>query len=391
MVNLIEIFITFLRLGLTSFGGPTAHLSYFHNEFVLKKKWLDEPSYADLVGLCQFLPGPASSQVGIAIGLARGGIPGSIAAWLGFTLPSAILLILFGLGVSSLSGAISSPWLHGLKIAAVSVVAQAIWVMGQKLCPDKERIMIALLAFSAVYFIPTSLIQILTILFGAILGWIILKPEPIAHSSTSLTNTSRMTGGISLLIFASLLIALPLLSTLTHNHGVKLFDIFFRVGSLVFGGGHVVLPLLQAEVVPQGWVSKEVFMAGYGATQAVPGPLFAFSAYLGAVSKIAPTGWLGGTLCLIGAFLPSFFLVIGALPFWNQMRRFPKMKNAMQGINAAVVGILFGAFLNPVWSSAIFNLKDIALAIFGFILLFFWRVPTWAIVLISGAIGGILL
>lgn len=390
-ISPLHIFLVFLRLGLTSFGGPIAHLGYFRHEFVERRKWLDEHAYADLVALCQFIPGPASSQVGIALGLSRGGVAGALAAWLGFTLPSAILLVLFGMGFVALSDTIGTNWLHGLKVVAVAVVAQALWGMSRTLCPDLPRAAIAIMAAAITLFIPTTLGQIAVITIGAALGWLLLKPAtalPHAHLPTS---TSRKTGAVMLALFVALLLILPALASTTGSYATQLFDGFYRAGSLVFGGGHVVLPLLQAEVVPSGWVSNDAFLAGYGAAQAVPGPLFTFAAYLGSVSSDTPSGWLGALIALVAIFLPSFLLIIGVLPFWERLRKFETMQRAMLGINAAVVGLLLSAFYNPVWTSAILSVGDFILAAAGFILLQFLKMPSWAVVLLSAIIAGILL
>lgn len=385
----IEVLLIFLRLGLTSFGGPIAHLSYFHDEFVRKRKWFDEHAYADLVALCQFLPGPASSQVGIAIGLSRAGLLGAIAAWIGFTLPSALLLIAFAFGVSALQGSTAGGWLHGLKIVAVAIVAQALWGMGVRLCPDRKRASIAALAAVGASLLPTALGQVGVILLGAVLGLFFVRGLPdLPHSPLKL-RIGSFGGAVSLTLFVFLLIALPLLVSSTGFNELKLFDSFFRTGSLVFGGGHVVLPLLKAEVVNPGWVSADTFMAGYGAAQAVPGPLFSFSAYLGASARIVPSGIEGALICITGAFLPSFLLIIGALPFWERLRKAKQMRYAMLGINAAVVGLLLAAFYNPVWTSALFSPKDFALAIACFLLLIFWKVPSWGVVLFGALVGGL--
>ncbi|MBO9668339.1 MAG: chromate efflux transporter [Bdellovibrio sp.] len=388
--NVFEVFWVFLRLGLTSFGGPIAHLSYFHDEFVKRRQWLNEHAYADLVALCQFLPGPASSQVGIAIGLNRAGLMGALAAWLGFTLPSSIVLVLFALGISKFTGSLDTSWLHALKVAAVAVVAQAIWSMGVKLCPDKERIAIAVMAAILVSTLSSGWMQISVIVLGAVAGILFLR------NSTSLpvvpfeTHLSKKQGAFFLSTFLALLLVLPYLAQVLDLHELKVFDSFYRAGSLVFGGGHVVLPLLQAQVVPTGWVSNDLFMAGYGAAQAVPGPLFTFTAYLGAISNVPPNGWMGAILCLSAAFLPAFLLILGALPFWENLRKFKKMRFAMLGINAAVVGILLAAFYHPVWTSGILNAKDFSLALVGFALLTFWRTPSWAVVVFSALLGAVL-
>lgn len=375
----IEVFLTALRLGCTSFGGPIAHLGHFRDEYVTKRKWLSEAAYADLVALCQFLPGPASSQVGMAVGLSRAGILGAVLAWIGFTLPSAIVLILFALGLSHIDPSGHQHWLHGLKIVAVAVVAHAVLGMGKKLCPDKPRATLALAACVVVLVTGSAFIQVAVMLAAGIYGAFFLRAsaelphEPLHHGR-------RRVGAIFLAAFAILLFALPALRALYPAHALALFDGFYRAGALVFGGGHVVLPLLQAEVVPTGWMSNDLFMAGYGVANAIPGPLFAFSAYLGAVSSVTPNGWAGGLLGLVAAFLPSFLLVVGILPFWEKLRRLAKIRQAMLGLNAAVVGILLAALYNPVWTSAIFSPTDFAIAAMAFLMLEFWKVPSWAVV-----------
>lgn len=385
-----QIFLIFLRLGLTSFGGPIAHLGYFRHEFVERRKWLDEHAYADLVALCQFLPGPASSQVGIALGLSRGGMLGALAAWLGFTLPSAILLVLFGMGFAALGAAIGTGWLHGLKVVAVAVVAQALWNMARTLCPDRLRASVAIIAAVITSLMPTTLGQIGVILAGALFGWRFLKPSAALPHTHLPTSTSRTTGAIMLALFAALLLVLPAFATATGSYAAQLFDGFYRAGSLVFGGGHVVLPLLQAEVVPSGWVSNDAFLAGYGAAQAVPGPLFTFASYLGSVSSGMPSGWLGAAIALVAVFLPSFLLIIGMLPFWESLRKYEAMQRAMLGINAAVVGLLLAAFYHPVWTSAILGVGDFILAAAGFMLLQLWKWPSWVVVLLSALIAGVM-
>jgi len=378
----LEVFLTALRLGLTSFGGPIAHLSYFHDEYVKKKKWISEQSYADLVALCQFLPGPASSQVGMAIGLSRSGVLGAILSWIGFTLPSVIILILFGLGMAHIDATAHQHWLHGLKVVAVAVVAQAVLGMGKKLCPDKERVIIAIISSVIVLAAKSAFIQILVLIAAGIFGTFFLKTtSELPHEP--LHKGRRKIGAVFISLFLGLLVLLPVLRGMYPSQSLKLFDSFYRAGALVFGGGHVVLPLLQAEVVPTGWVTNDLFMAGYGVANAIPGPLFAFSSYLGAVSSLSPNGWAGAFLCLIAAFLPSFLLIIGALPFWEKLRSLPKIRQSMLGLNSAVVGILLAAFYNPVWTSAIFSIKDFALAAVGFVLLEFWKIPSWAVVLMT--------
>ena len=388
-MHLLEVFWIFLRLGLTSFGGPVAHLGYFHDEFVSRKKWINEHAYAELVALCQFLPGPASSQVGMAIGLSRAGYLGAIAAWIGFTLPSALLLILFAFGISQFSSVLNSGSLHGLKIAAVAIVAQAIWAMSIKLCTHKIRIGIAVGSAIFIALNPSSLAQITAIIIGGILGILFLRShDQLPHIPISHKSSKRVGLGL-LFIFLSLLIVLPIASKTTQNNTLKQFDSFYRAGSLVFGGGHVVLPLLKTEVVNTGRVSNEVFMAGYGAAQAIPGPLFAFTAYLGAVSNVTPSGLVGALLCLVAAFLPSYLLIVGILPYWENLRKYKNMQFAIQGINAVVVGLLFAAFYNPVWTSAIFSLRDFGVAASAFLLLIFWKVPSWLVVLLCALLGAL--
>jgi chromate transporter len=382
-----EVFSAFLILGLTSFGGPTAHLGYFRTEFVARRRWLDERSYADLVALCQFLPGPASSQVGMAIGLSRAGYLGALAAWTAFTLPSAVLLVLFAYGVRTFGDVLGSGWLHGLKVAAVAVVAVALLGMARTLAPDRERATLAIAAAAITLAFPFAWGQVAAIVIGGLVGITLLKGSaPSDHVSLPL-SASRGTAIAALLLFFALLVGLPFLSATTDSHGIELLNSFYRAGSLVFGGGHVVLPLLQAEVVPPGWISNDAFLAGYGAAQAVPGPLFTFAAYLGAAMGEEPNGWPGATLCLIAVFLPSFLLVIGALPFWEALRRKALVQSALKGVNAAVVGLLLAAFYHPVWTAGILGPADFVLAAAAFLLLFMWQVPPWLVVVLS-ALGG---
>jgi chromate transporter len=380
-----EVFAAFLKLGLMSFGGPIAHLGYFRNEFVERRRWLEEPSYADLVALCQFLPGPASSQVGIAIGLSRAGYPGAIAAWTAFTLPSALALVLFAYGVSAAGDALGTGWLHGLKVAAVAVVALAILGMARTLTPDRERASLAVVAAVIAFAIPSAWGQVGAIAVGCIVGLVFLKGGLPSDQSRLTLPTSRTSGILALAAFAVLLVGLPLLAATTGNPDIRLFDTFYRVGSLVFGGGHVVLPLLQAEVVP-GWIDKDAFLAGYGAAQAVPGPLFTFSAYLGGVIG----GWKIALLCLFAIYLPSFLLLVGILPFWESLRRRNNTQAALRGVNAAVVGLLVAAFYNPVWTAGILTKGDFALALAAFTLLFMWRTPPWLVVVLCAAGGQLL-
>jgi chromate transporter len=376
----LEVFLVFLKLGLTSFGGPVAHLGYFREEFVARRKWLDEASYVDIVALCQFLPGPASSQVGLAVGLSRAGYPGALAAWTGFTLPSAIALMLFAYGVEAIGGVATSAWVHGLKIAAVAVVAVAVLGMIRSLAPDRERATLAVAAACIVLAVPTSLGQISAIVLGGLAGIAFLREDGTIKPSFSIPLTvTRVHGTVALLLFFGLLIALPLAASRGGGLPLQLFDSFYRSGSLVFGGGHVVLPLLQAEVVPRGWVTNDAFLAGYGAAQAAPGPLFTFCAYLGTMIG----GWPTGVLCLIAVFLPSFLLVIGAIPFWEALRKGTIAQAALKGVNAAVVGLLLAALYHPVWTAGITSAKDFALAIVAFLLLFMWKTPPWLVVILS--------
>lgn len=385
-----EVFLIFLRLGLTSFGGPIAHLGYFRDEFVTRRQWLSERSYADLVALCQFLPGPASSEVGIALGLSRSGYAGALAAWAGFTLPSAIALILFALVIASYGDAMPSGVLHGLKVVAVAVVAQAVWGMARNLCPDAPRITIMAAATCFVLLLPSAWGQVGVIVIAAIIGLLLFKPrQGSAHDPLPIVMRRRV-GLFWLTLFFALLMGLPLLTALFPNQALSMVDAFYRAGSLVFGGGHVVLPLLQAEVVPTGWVSNESFLAGYGAAQAVPGPLFTFAAFLGASMNDAPSGWLGGLICLLAIFAPSFLLVVGALPFWERLRRNVRTQAALSGINAAVVGLLLAALYQPVWTSAIHAPQDFGLALVALIALMFWKLPPWLVVVGSGVAGWLL-
>jgi chromate transporter len=377
------------RLGLTSFGGPVAHLGYFRSEYVVRRRWLDDQTYGDLVALCQFLPGPASSQVGIAVGIFRAGLLGGLAAWIGFTLPSAIALVVFGLSIRGVDLS-QAGWLHGLKIAAVAVVAQAVWGMARSLCPDRERATMAIVAALAISAWPAAGGQVLVIALAGVAGWRLLSGSGGAGAPHAKVPFGRPLGIAALTAFFALLLALPVLRYLVPSPPLAVFDSFYRAGSLVFGGGHVVLPLLQAEVVPPGWVSNEQFLAGYGAAQAVPGPLFTFAAYLGAVMQSPPNGWAGAALALIAIFLPGFLLVVGALPFWDVLRTRASFQAALRGINAAVVGLLLAALYHPVWTSAIHAPADFALALAVFGLLTLWSVPPWLVVAFAAAGGSMI-
>lgn len=381
-----SVFLIFLRLGLTSFGGPVAHLGYFRDEFVVRRRWLAERSYADLVALCQFLPGPASSQVGLALGLSRAGYRGALAAWAGFTLPSALVLILFA---SSLGyqNSLDAGMLQGLKVVAVAVVAQAVWGMARTLCPDRLRITLMASSAIAALLLPFIWSQPLVLLIAGLLGLWLISPDIDEQQDELPLHVSRRAGSWALALFFILLLGLPLLATLIPSQMLALVDSFYRVGSLVFGGGHVVLPLLEAETVQSGWVDTDTFLAGYGATQAVPGPLFTFSAFLGTAMNTGLPGWASGLICLLAIFLPSFLLVIGALPFWAQLRHSPRTRAALAGINAAVVGLLLAALYQPVWTGAIKGPQDFVLALAALVALVFWKLPPWLVVLATAALG----
>jgi chromate transporter len=387
-----EVFAAFLKLGLSSFGGPIAHLGYFHNEFVERRKWLDETTYADLVALCQFLPGPASSQVGFSLGILRGnGLLGGLAAWLGFTMPSALIMFAFAKSAAAFTGPLAEGFLHGLKIVAVAVVAQAIWGMARTLAPDRARAGIALAATAIVVFFAGSLAQIAAIALGACAGLWLCRTDGAGVSSGQLNFPVGRSGGvIALAIFAALLLIPPAVTAATGSQALALFDAFYRSGAFVFGGGHVVLPLLQAQVVGPGWVSNETFLAGYGLAQAVPGPLFTFAAYLGAVMGPAPNGLAGSAIALVALFLPGMLLLYGMLPFWGAMRARPAAQAAMRGTNAAVVGILGAALYSPVWTSAVTTPHDFVLALGGFLLLTVWKLPPWIVVVLLAAAGMLL-
>jgi chromate transporter len=385
-----RVFLVFLRLGLTSFGGPVAHLGYFRAEFVERRRWLDDATFTDVVVLCQFLPGPASSQVGIAIGMMRAGWGGSIAAWLGFTMPSALLLIAFGYGISRFAALAQSGAVHGLKVVAVAVVAQAVWGMAKSLCPDRPRAALALLAALLTLVLPGALAQIGAIAASAVVGAWLLKPPAPAAGERRLPGVSRAAGAVLLAVFAVLLAGLLLVGQDSGAALPTLLAGFFRTGALVFGGGHVVLPLLQSVVVPSGALGNADFLAGYGAAQAVPGPLFTFAAYLGTVMATPLHGWRGGLVFLVAIFTPAYLLVVGALPFWDELRRRAGVRAAMAGVNAGVVGILLSALYDPVWTSAIHSRADFGLALAAFGLLVIARVSPLPVVLLTAAGGWLL-
>ena len=383
----LEVFSIFLRLGLTCFGGPIAHIGYFRDEFVVRRKWLDEQAYADLVALCQFLPGPASSKVGFSIGLMRAGYLGALAAWTGFTLPSAIMLVLFAYGASALGGPVGTGLVHGLKLVAVAIVAQAVWGMARSLCPDKERASIACVAALLLLFSTSSLAQIGAIVLGGIAGLLLCRAEQNNSAGHIAMPVSRTAGLVALAAFCILLAGLPVLAQLAPSSGIALFEAFYRSGALVFGGGHVVLPLLREAVVAPGWVSDDVFLTGYGAAQAVPGPLFTFGAYLGVVVKGSVHGLAGAAIALIGIFLPGMLILLAALPFWDNFRKRLAAQAVMRSVNAAVVGILGAALYNPVWTTSVQGPHDFAIALVGFVLLTAWRAPPLVVVVFSAAAG----
>lgn len=382
-----EVFIAFLKLGLTSFGGPVAHLGYFRSEFVDRRRWLNDRSYSDLVALCQFLPGPASSQVGIAVGLGRAGWRGSIAAWIGFTLPSAFALILFAYGVSEYHGLAESGWVHGLKVVAVAVVAQAVWGMSKSLCPDRFRAGLAITAALLTLVLPSATGQIAAIVVSGLIGRFMIKAQSIEARQHQNYGISERVGVAALILFSLLLVFLPLWASASNSPTVALLAGFYRSGALVFGGGHVVLPLLQTTVVPNGLVSNADFLAGYGATQAVPGPLFTFAAYLGAVAKGSIHGWIGGLILLVTVFLPAFLLVIGAIPFWERLRQRSDIQSTMAGINAGVVGVLGSALYDPIWTSAIKSRADFGLALAAFGLLLYAKASPVLVVTLAAVSG----
>jgi chromate transporter len=381
------VFLAFLRLGLTSFGGPVAHLGYFREAFVVRRQWLGEQSYADLVALCQFLPGPASSQVGMGIGLVRAGLPGAVAAWVGFTLPSALAMILFAIGMANWGDLVHSGVLHGLKIAAVAVVAQAVWGMARNLCTDVAGKSIAIVSACLILAFPGAWAQVATIVIAGVAGMLLFHARvPPAHEPLPVSVSRRLAVAF-LLLFAALLLVLPLIARSTDSGMLDMVDAFYRAGSLVFGGGHVLLPLLQAEVVPTGWVSNETFLAGYGAAQAVPGPLFTFTAFLGAAMHGGAGGWVGGLVAVAAIFAPSLLLICGAMPFWDGLRGNLRARSALAGINAAVVGLLLAALYQPVWTSAITTAADFSLALLALACLMVWRLPPWLVVVLCGLAG----
>ena len=388
MTRTWETFLIFLRLGCTSFGGPVAHIGYFRAEFVERRAWVSEGVFADLVALCQFMPGPASSQLGMSIGLLRAGPAGMLAAWLGFTLPSALAMLLFAYGVEALGDVSNAAWLKGLKLVAVAVVAQAVWGMARSLAPDRPRATLAVAAALVTLAVPSALGQIGAIVLGAVVG-VSLLPRPNStnaadHVPLGLT-LHRGVAVAALILFAALLFLLPPLAAASGNQALRLFEAFYRAGSLVFGGGHVVLPLLQAAVVPTGWVTNDAFLAGYGAAQAMPGPLFTFAAYLGAVMQPTPNGALGSLIAVVAIFAPSFLLATGLLPFWDTLRRRQAMQAMLRGVNAAVVGVLLAALYTPVWTAGVHTPAGFGLGLAAFLALTLWSITPW-IVVVAGAL-----
>ncbi|MEO6847732.1 MAG: chromate efflux transporter [Chthoniobacterales bacterium] len=390
MINkLIEIFGAFLRLGCISFGGPVAHLGYFRAEFVSRRQWLNDEAYTDLVALCQFLPGPASSQLVFALGMQRAGIIGALLASFCFLLPSAILMIAFAYSVTAFGDLRHAGWLHGLKLAAVAVVAQAVWGMGRRLCPDRTRILIMLTGAVLCLLFPGAYGQIGVIAVGAVAGWWFYRTVQAANmqSADGELRAHHAWAAGTLVVFFALLFGLPVIAAATGSFELRLFDSFYRAGALVFGGGHVVLPLLQAALVPPGWISNNDFLAGYGAAQALPGPLFTFAGYLGTVINHGPHAWLVGMWCLFAIFLPAWLLIGGALPFWHLIRSKTWAQAALCGANAAVVGVLLAALYNPVWKQGVTNGRDIVAVVGALALLAVWRVPPWLVVILMAAAG----
>jgi chromate transporter len=386
--TVLRLFLSALRLGLTSFGGPIAHLGFFREEYVARRRWLDDLAYADLVSLCQSLPGPASSQVIFGIGLATKGLPGGLACWLGFTLPSALIMTACGCSAATIGPLPHAGWLAGLKIAAVAVVAQAVWAMGTQLCPDRSRLSIALFAAVAMLLLPAGSTPVFVIIAGALLGWARYRRIRVPTTPAPLPFAlNHVRGAAALLLFFLLLALLPALASWTHLRGLDYFSSFYRTGALVFGGGHVVLPLLQSQVVRRGWVDDGTFVAGYGLAQALPGPLFSFAAYLGAAAKQPPNGFPGALICLLGIYLSPLLLLAGAIPLWETLRRTRSAQAALRGANAAVTGILLAALFDPLWLTAIHSARDLALALSAFCLILVWRFPAWLIVILAAAAG----
>ena len=391
MPALLQVFVQFFLLGLTSFGGPVAHLGYFHERFVQRERWITTEGYADLVGLCQLLPGPSSSQVGMGLGLIRAGWLGGLAAWAGFTLPSAFLMVLAASLLAAHPQWIDGGWMHGLMVAAVAVVAQAVLGLQRKLAPDRPRVSLMVAAAVLVLLVPRVWAQLLALLLGGLVGlWALTAPDQEPSAPQRLVVPLRRTVALGLLACAVLLfMALPLLSSPASPLLVQQLSAFLRTGALVFGGGHVVLPLLEQALVPNGWVDLQQFLAGYGAAQAVPGPMFSFAAFLGFDLQPGLLGIAGSAMALIALFFPSFLLIGGLLPFWSDLGRLAPMRRALLGINASVVGILLAALFQPVWQTGIRGGAEFSLALVAFLLLVSWRQPAWRVVLFCAAVGGL--
>lgn len=377
-----EVFLAFLKLGLTSFGGPVVHLGYFRNELVERRNWVSESQFSQLLAICQFLPGPASSQLGFSLGLIRAGWLGALAAFIAFTLPSALLLIGFASVLPALSGPTGEAAIHGLKIVAFAVVANAVLGMFKKLCPDLQRAFIAILAAGVLLFIGNAWVQLLVVMGGAIAGIYLCKDGAAGITSQIPIHYGRKLGSIFLLLFFALLAGLPLLSSQNISL-ISIADTFYRAGALVFGGGHVVLPLLEDSVVSSGWISSETFLAGYGASQAIPGPMFGFAAYLGAVIPTGHKEWVGASIALLFIFTPGFLLVAGVLPFWRAISHNILVARAVAGVNAAIVGLLAAALYDPIFVSAIHSTADLVIGMIAFLLLSVWRLSAIIVVVWS--------
>lgn len=387
--RLLEIAQSFGKLGLTCFGGPVAHIGYFRAEFVQKRKWMEDAAFTDLVALCQFLPGPASSQVVFAIGMQRAGFVGAMLGSALFMIPSIVLMIAFAYGVAWAGDLQHAGWLHGLKLAAVAVVGQAVWGMGKNLCTDWQRIVLALACAALLLTLPGAAIQVGVIAMGAIVGWLLYRKsiESKAELNERASFRTHIFAMAALLLFFVLLIVLPIVAAKSSSRAIDVFDSFYRSGALVFGGGHVVLPLLRAEVVPRHWLTDDQFLAGYGAAQAVPGPLFTFSAYLGTAMSGGRFAWLNGLWCVLAIFLPALLLIGGALPFWHRLRSKSWAQAGLRGANAAVVGILFAALCRPVISESVHSIADAAAALVALALLQWIKTPPWLVVLLMAATG----
>ncbi len=386
-----EVARVFHRLGWTSFGGPSAHFAYFRHEFVLRRRWLDEQAYAEWLAFVQLLPGPSSSQLAVILGIGRAGLPGGLLAWLGFTLPSALIMLGFALVVEQWGGHFHEGWLHGLKVVVLGVVAQATLSMFRRLCPDWPRRVLALVALTVALALAGSPGQLSAIALGGLVGWLRLGHRVgVEAQAPTRMPVRRRTGVVCLALFFGLLLLLPAMRTLDPSGVLALLDGFYRAGALVFGGGHVILPLLQAEVVRPGFVGQELFLAGYGVAQALPGPIFTFATYLGALAAVPLPALLTAALCLLVLFLPSVLLLLGVLPFWTTLRALPGMGGALAGVGAAVVGLLGAVLIDPIWPTAIQTPLDLLLAGAVFAVLLWGRMPPWLVVVAGAAIGAML-